>query len=130
MSPSWSDQRWTASCTAPGATPLQQVQRGYEPTPDALVAGSIPLGGRSRAAHALPGCRVPGVLQDRLPRPAGPARGDGRLRNVERHAVERASATVISETARAEGMRTLRDDGMLKVASGVTTIDEILRVVV
>jgi len=49
---------------------------------------------------------------------------------VERHAVEHASATVISETARAEGMRTLRDDGMLKVASGVTTIDEILRVVV
>jgi type IV pilus assembly protein PilB len=50
--------------------------------------------------------------------------------SVERLAVEHASATIISETARAEGMRTLRDDGMLKVSSGVTTIDEILRVVV
>jgi type IV pilus assembly protein PilB len=49
---------------------------------------------------------------------------------VERHAVEHASATVISETARQEGMLTLRDDGMHKVAQGVTTIDEILRVVV
>jgi type IV pilus assembly protein PilB len=49
---------------------------------------------------------------------------------IERHAVEHASATVIAETARNEGMRTLRDDGMLKAADGVTTIDEILRVVV
>jgi type IV pilus assembly protein PilB len=49
---------------------------------------------------------------------------------IERHAVEHASATVIGETARAEGMRSLREDGMLKVANGVTTVDEILRVVV
>jgi type IV pilus assembly protein PilB len=48
---------------------------------------------------------------------------------IERLAVEHASATVISETAKSEGMRTLRDDGMLKVGNGVTTIDEILRVV-
>ncbi len=49
---------------------------------------------------------------------------------IERHAVEHASATVIAQTARDEGMRTLRDDGMLKAADGITTIDEILRVVV
>jgi type IV pilus assembly protein PilB len=49
---------------------------------------------------------------------------------VERMAVEHASATAISEVARQEGMITLRDDGMLKVAQGITTIDEILRVVV
>ncbi|MDH4159089.1 MAG: ATPase, T2SS/T4P/T4SS family [Actinomycetota bacterium] len=49
---------------------------------------------------------------------------------IERLAVERASATAINEVARAQGMLTLRDDGMLKVSQGVTSIDEILRVVV
>jgi type IV pilus assembly protein PilB len=48
---------------------------------------------------------------------------------VERHAVERSSATAISETAINEGMITLRLDGMAKVAQGVTSIEEILRVV-
>jgi type IV pilus assembly protein PilB len=49
---------------------------------------------------------------------------------IERLAVERASAAQISETARAQGMATLRDDGMAKVVAGVTTLEEILRVVV
>jgi type IV pilus assembly protein PilB len=49
---------------------------------------------------------------------------------VERLAVERASATVISQVAREEGMRTLRDDGLDKVLAGVTSLEEILRVVV
>ncbi|MDP9395012.1 MAG: Flp pilus assembly complex ATPase component TadA [Actinomycetota bacterium] len=50
--------------------------------------------------------------------------------DVERLAVERASATAISEVARAQGMSTLREDGLAKVAAGVTSLDEILRVVV
>ena len=49
---------------------------------------------------------------------------------VERLAVERASSTVIAQVARDEGMRTLRDDGLDKVVAGVTSLDEILRVVV
>jgi type IV pilus assembly protein PilB len=49
---------------------------------------------------------------------------------IERLAVERASAVQISELARAQGMATLRDDGMAKVLAGVTTLEEILRVVV
>ncbi len=49
---------------------------------------------------------------------------------VERLAVARASAAAIGEVARAEGMVTLRADGMLKVAEGVTSIEEVLRVVV
>jgi type IV pilus assembly protein PilB len=50
--------------------------------------------------------------------------------DVERLAVEHASATTIGEVARREGMVTLRRDGMSKVAQGVTGLDEILRVVV
>ncbi|RJK96777.1 GspE/PulE family protein [Vallicoccus soli] len=49
---------------------------------------------------------------------------------VERLAVQRASATEIGAVARSEGMLTLREDGMAKVAAGVTSVDEILRVVV
>jgi len=42
--------------------------------------------------------------------------------------LRRASATEILETAQQAGMRTMRDDGLLKVASGVTTMEEVLRV--
>ena len=45
-------------------------------------------------------------------------------------AVERASATVIERVAIDEGMVTLREDGLAKVLAGVTSLDEILRVVV
>jgi type IV pilus assembly protein PilB len=49
---------------------------------------------------------------------------------IERLAVERASASLIEQVARAEGMVSLRDDGLAKVLAGVTSMDEILRVVV
>ena len=38
-------------------------------------------------------------------------------------------ATDIGAVARGNGMRTLRQDGMAKVRAGLTTIDEVLRVV-
>jgi type IV pilus assembly protein PilB len=49
---------------------------------------------------------------------------------IERLTVEHAPASRISDVAMAEGMVTLRLDGMAKVAAGITSIDEILRVVV
>jgi type IV pilus assembly protein PilB len=49
---------------------------------------------------------------------------------VERLTVEHAPASRITEVAIREGMITLRLDGMAKVAQGITSIDEILRVVV
>jgi type IV pilus assembly protein PilB len=49
---------------------------------------------------------------------------------VERMAVERASAAAIGKVAREQGMTTLRDDGLAKVLQGVTSLEEILRVVV
>jgi type IV pilus assembly protein PilB len=50
--------------------------------------------------------------------------------DIERMAVEHSSATAIGEVARAEGMVTLRDDGLAKVLAGTTSLEEILRVVV
>ena len=42
--------------------------------------------------------------------------------------LEKVPATMVKTRAREEGMRTLREDGFLKVALGQTTIDEVLRV--
>jgi type IV pilus assembly protein PilB len=49
---------------------------------------------------------------------------------VERLTVDRASAMEIARMATSQGMRSLRLDGMDKVAQGVTSLEEILRVVV
>jgi len=49
---------------------------------------------------------------------------------IERLAVEHASALAISKVALEQGMITLRNDGLTKVKVGHTSIEEILRVVV
>jgi type IV pilus assembly protein PilB len=49
--------------------------------------------------------------------------------DVARLGVERASADEIARAARAQGMQTLRQDGFAKVLQGVTSLEEILRVV-
>jgi type IV pilus assembly protein PilB len=48
---------------------------------------------------------------------------------IERMAVARASSSEIGRTAREQGMITLREDGWTKVQMGLTSIEEILRVV-
>jgi type IV pilus assembly protein PilB len=49
--------------------------------------------------------------------------------DIERLTVERASSMAITQVAVEQGMITLRHDGLLKVLSGVTSIEEIFRVV-
>jgi type IV pilus assembly protein PilB len=48
---------------------------------------------------------------------------------IERLAVERASGSEVAKVARAQGMATLRQDGWAKVRLGLTSIDEVVRVV-
>lgn len=48
---------------------------------------------------------------------------------IERLAVARSSSAEIARTAREQGMLTLREDGWEKVRMGLTSIEEILRVV-
>jgi type IV pilus assembly protein PilB len=48
--------------------------------------------------------------------------------DVERLAVERASAMTIGRTAREQGMTTLREDGLAKAWAGHTSLAEVLRV--
>jgi type IV pilus assembly protein PilB len=49
---------------------------------------------------------------------------------IERLAVRRATSDEIARVALADGMTSLRDDGWLKVGRGLTSIEEVLRVVV
>ncbi|MGH1525675.1 GspE/PulE family protein [Leifsonia sp. L25] len=49
--------------------------------------------------------------------------------DIERLTVERASSAEIGRTAREQGMLTLREDGWEKVKLGLTSVDEIIRVV-
>jgi type II secretory ATPase GspE/PulE/Tfp pilus assembly ATPase PilB-like protein len=47
---------------------------------------------------------------------------------ISRLILERSSASDINKEARAEGMITLKQDGYLKVAEGITTVEEVIRV--
>ena len=49
---------------------------------------------------------------------------------IRRLTVERKSADEISRVASAEGMKSLRDDGIEKVLKGMTSIEEIARVII
>jgi type IV pilus assembly protein PilB len=48
---------------------------------------------------------------------------------IERLAVGRASAATIAKAAQEGGMETLREDGLAKVISGDTSLEELFRVV-
>jgi general secretion pathway protein E len=47
---------------------------------------------------------------------------------MRRLVLQHADATTLERTARAEGMKTMREDGLAKALSGQTTIEEVLRV--
>jgi general secretion pathway protein E len=47
---------------------------------------------------------------------------------IRREIVARADASTLRATARERGMRSLKEDGWLKIASGQTTVEEVLRV--
>jgi len=49
---------------------------------------------------------------------------------IERLTVERATTDEIKKQAIAEGMKTLRDDGLQKAIMGITSVEEVMRVVV
>ena len=101
----------------------------YQPTPEELLAARFPFdpSGPTPVLYRAVGC------------PACARTGyKGRLalhevmtvsEEIERLAVARASATEIGGVARGAGMHSLRDDGLLKVRNGVTSLEEILRVV-
>jgi type IV pilus assembly protein PilB len=107
-----------------------KCKQPYQPTPAALEAAGIHLepGGEVPQIYRAVGCSVCSktgykgrvALHEVLPI----------TERIERLAVERASSATIATAAREEGMQTLRADGLAKVLAGVTSLDEVLRVVV
>jgi type IV pilus assembly protein PilB len=101
----------------------------YRPEPDDLLAAGFPW---------IPGQDVP-TLHRAVGCSACARTGyKGRLalhevmtvtEEVERLAVGRSASSEIADVATRAGMRRLREDGMRKVRDGVTSIEEILRVV-
>lgn len=49
-------------------------------------------------------------------------------KNIRKLISEKVDSDVISQAAREEGMKTMLDDGLEKVAQGMTTIEEVIRV--
>jgi type II secretory ATPase GspE/PulE/Tfp pilus assembly ATPase PilB-like protein len=49
-------------------------------------------------------------------------------KEIRRLINERADSDIIAKEAMAEGMRSMFEDGLIKVRDGVTTIEEVLRV--
>jgi general secretion pathway protein E len=47
---------------------------------------------------------------------------------IQRLILEKKDSNIIKEAARKQGMRTLREEGWLKVKQGITTVSEVLRV--
>jgi len=102
----------------------------YLPTPEALVTARFPWqdGEPLPTLYKAVGCSACAktgykgrlALHEVMPM----------SEEIERLTVEHASSAAIGRVAIEQGMSTLRDDGMLKVLQGVTSIDEILRVVV
>jgi type IV pilus assembly protein PilB len=101
----------------------------YTPEPEELLAAGFPW---------LPGEEMPVLYHPAGCSSCAHTGYKGRLalhevmqatEEIERLTVARASASDIAHAARREGMHSLRDDGMIKVAEGVTSIEEILRVV-
>jgi type IV pilus assembly protein PilB len=108
----------------------ERCKEAYSPTAEALRQARFPW---------QPGEGLPTLYRPRGCSACSKTGYQGRLalhevmpvtEEVERLAVERGSADAIGRVARAQGMSTLREDGMAKVASGSTSIEEILRVVV
>jgi type IV pilus assembly protein PilB len=110
-----------------------RCKRPAEVEPELLEAVGFPLGtvldgGQSPAFHRAVGCdRCGGTgYRGRVGIFELMVVGEG----VRSLVLQRASAGEIGDAAEKGGMRRLRDDGLLKAAQGVTTIEEVLRTVV
>ncbi len=107
-----------------------KCRREYTPVPEVLEAARFPW----REGEPLPTLYEPvgcshcsrtgyrGRLALHEIMPVTPA--------IEQLAAARASASEVEQVAREEGMVNLREDGMAKVLTGLTSLEEVLRVVV
>jgi len=106
----------------------QRCRRPHEATPEVRVQVGLPAQGEPATVYEAAGCKVCSGTGYR-----------GRVsinevltvtEEIQRMAVERRPSDEIKKVAVEQGMRTLRHDGQEKVRLGLTTLEEVLRVVV
>lgn len=108
----------------------KKCKEAFTPTREALIENKFPIGDDEEIPELFRpvGCNACGKTGYR-----------GRMalhevmvvtEEIERLTVERRSSEEIRKVAIEQGMRTLREDGMDKVRSGATSLEEIQRVVV
>jgi type IV pilus assembly protein PilB len=106
-----------------------RCKQSYEPTEDELKTARFPFDGKGPLPKLFrpTGCTT-----------CGNTGYKGRMaihevmtvtEEIERMVAENASSEEMGRVARQQGMLTLREDGMEKVRQGLTSIEEILRVV-
>ncbi|MEN0128147.1 MAG: ATPase, T2SS/T4P/T4SS family [Brevundimonas sp.] len=107
----------------------EKCKEPYRPSPEEMVAARFPW------THGEP---IPELFRPGGCQTCSRTGYRGRLalhevmrvtEEIERHAVAHSSSADINATAVRQGMVTLRDDGWYKVIAGLTSIEEILRVV-
>jgi type IV pilus assembly protein PilB len=107
-----------------------RCKEAYQPTSDELIASSFPWD---------PDREVPQMFRPIGCSSCGNTGYKGRMalqevmvvtEEIEKLVVENSSSEVIRKVALEQGMITLRDDGLEKARMGMTSIEEILRVVV
>jgi type IV pilus assembly protein PilB len=104
-------------------------KEAYQPDEEALARVGFPFeAGRVPQLYRARGCKKCGGVgyRGRLGIHEVMSMSDA----IERLVVNHASADEIARQAISEGMLTLRDDGFAKVRLGLTSIEEVLRVVV
>ena len=113
---------------APGAKAVRELQGAGRLSSRGDAQGRLQAGGSRRQLEAVPRGRLLDV-QQRLqgPRRHLPGHADHR-RDPEDHPRRRAASMDIAEQAQREGVRDLRQSGLIKVRAGVTTLEEVISV--
>jgi general secretion pathway protein E len=118
------DRRAGAAPGAHAVPGLQGARRGHDAR-DAGRSGQAlaPVGRRA----ALQARGLPGMPPHRLPRPRRPVRAAADDRRRPRRVHPQLDSAALRRQAVKDGMRPLRLAGAMKVAEGVTTLEEVLR---
>jgi type IV pilus assembly protein PilB len=108
----------------------EKCKEYYQPTADALKEARIPL---------MPDGSIPRLYRPVGCNTCGNTGYRGRMavhevmsmsEEIERMTVERRSSEEIAKVAHEQGMMTLRQDGILKLLAGQTSVEELFRVIV
>jgi general secretion pathway protein E len=110
---------------APGAHAVRELQAARR-SDHAETLDESSSRGASTAASAVQAGRLPRMPHDRLSAAARPVRAADRERAAQA-CITRARRATLRQQALKDGLRPLRLAGAMKVAEGVTTLDEVLR---